>query len=154
MYPNTIDNTTALWDLLQQNYHNFNVSLFANDTAMAQLEVLYPEDPALGSPYGTGNETFFGAQFKRAASLYGGKTGSCDACLGNLTVGRCAFPSAAQEVYRGGDSQRDPSLVVYLVPAASWRGGMGGWYVHHPALYIQLTHSSIPYFGDPVRLPH
>ena len=73
MYPNTIDNTTALWDFLQQNYHNFNVSLFANDTAMAQLEVLYPEAPALGSPYDTGNETFFGAQFKRAASLYGGK---------------------------------------------------------------------------------
>ena len=72
VYPNTIDNTTALWDFLQQNYHNFNVSLFANDTAKAQLEKLYPEDPALGSPYGTGNETFFGAQFKRAASLYGG----------------------------------------------------------------------------------
>ncbi|KAI5836474.1 alpha/beta-hydrolase [Schizophyllum commune Tattone D] len=71
VYPNTIDNITALWDFLQQNYHNFNVSLFTNDTAKAQLEALYPEDPALGSPYGTGNETFFGAQFKRAASLYG-----------------------------------------------------------------------------------
>ncbi|KAL1760978.1 Alpha/Beta hydrolase protein [Schizophyllum commune] len=71
VYPNTIDNTIALWDFLQQNYHNFNVSLFANDTSKAQLEALYPEDPALGSPYGTGNETFFGAQFKRAASLYG-----------------------------------------------------------------------------------
>ncbi|KAL1708378.1 Alpha/Beta hydrolase protein [Schizophyllum commune] len=71
VYPNTIDNTTALWDFLQQNYHNFSVSLFANDTSKAQLEALYPEDPALGSPYGTGNETFFGAHFKRAASLYG-----------------------------------------------------------------------------------
>ncbi|KAI5122703.1 hypothetical protein M0805_009756 [Coniferiporia weirii] len=33
---------------------------------------LYPDIPALGSPYGTGNETFgVSSEFKRAASIYG-----------------------------------------------------------------------------------
>ena len=33
---------------------------------------LYPDDPALGSPFGTGNETFgAGKEYKRAAALNG-----------------------------------------------------------------------------------
>ncbi len=33
---------------------------------------LYPDNPALGSPFGTGNETFgFSSQYKRAAALLG-----------------------------------------------------------------------------------
>lgn len=33
---------------------------------------LYPDDPALGSPFGTGNDTFgFSSQFKRASAVFG-----------------------------------------------------------------------------------
>ncbi|KII90741.1 hypothetical protein PLICRDRAFT_683700 [Plicaturopsis crispa FD-325 SS-3] len=42
------------------------------DSAIDKLLQLYPDDPSIGSPYGTGNQTF-GTQpgFKRAASLIG-----------------------------------------------------------------------------------
>jgi len=44
-----------------------------NDIATFEsLLALYPDDPAAGSPYGTGNETFGRpAEYKRAASIYG-----------------------------------------------------------------------------------
>jgi len=42
-----------------------------SDAEIAQWEQLYPNVPALGSPYGTGNRTFFNLQFKRAASTFG-----------------------------------------------------------------------------------
>ncbi|KAG9094923.1 hypothetical protein FRC06_010334 [Ceratobasidium sp. 370] len=46
----------------------FNLS---NVTAIRELLKFYPTDPAAGSPYGTGNETFGqGAQYKRAASVF------------------------------------------------------------------------------------
>lgn len=42
------------------------------DGAVSRLLDLYPKDPALGSPYGTGDELFgLPAIFKRAASLWG-----------------------------------------------------------------------------------
>ncbi|KAG8745211.1 hypothetical protein FRC10_008523 [Ceratobasidium sp. 414] len=45
----------------------FNLS---NVTAIRELLKYYPTDPAAGSPYGTGNDTFGqGAQYKRAASV-------------------------------------------------------------------------------------
>ncbi|RDX48924.1 extracellular triacylglycerol lipase precursor [Lentinus brumalis] len=41
-------------------------------TDVASLMQLYPDNPALGSPFGTGNETFgFSSQYKRAAALLG-----------------------------------------------------------------------------------
>ncbi|KAG8718942.1 hypothetical protein FRC08_004014 [Ceratobasidium sp. 394] len=41
-----------------------------NKTAVRELLKHYPDDPAAGSPYGTGNETFGqGAQYKRYASM-------------------------------------------------------------------------------------
>ncbi|KDQ18084.1 hypothetical protein BOTBODRAFT_549180 [Botryobasidium botryosum FD-172 SS1] len=41
-------------------------------TAFKSLLALYPDNPAAGSPYGTGNETFGrSAEYKRAASIYG-----------------------------------------------------------------------------------
>ena len=39
---------------------------------MQKILTLYPDDPALGSPFGTGNETFgAGAAYKRAAAIIG-----------------------------------------------------------------------------------
>ncbi|KAI1795283.1 extracellular triacylglycerol lipase precursor [Ganoderma leucocontextum] len=41
-------------------------------TDVATLLTLYPDNPALGSPFGTGNETFgLSSQYKRAAALLG-----------------------------------------------------------------------------------
>ncbi|KAG8705895.1 hypothetical protein FRC09_002703 [Ceratobasidium sp. 395] len=43
-----------------------------NETAVRELLKYYPADPAAGSPYNTGNETFGqGAEFKRYASIFG-----------------------------------------------------------------------------------
>ncbi|KAG8680794.1 hypothetical protein FRC09_017974, partial [Ceratobasidium sp. 395] len=43
-----------------------------NLTAVQQLLKFYPTDPAAGSPYGTGNQTFgLAAQYKRLASVIG-----------------------------------------------------------------------------------
>ncbi|KAG8745212.1 hypothetical protein FRC10_008524 [Ceratobasidium sp. 414] len=43
-----------------------------NKTAIRELLGYYPDDPAAGSPYGTGNETFGqGVQYKRYASMFG-----------------------------------------------------------------------------------
>ncbi|KAK0205564.1 esterase 1 [Desarmillaria ectypa] len=45
------------------------------DTILDQLLELYPDDPSLGSPYGTGNETFaLSSGFKRAAAMGGDVT--------------------------------------------------------------------------------
>ena len=39
---------------------------------VATLLTLYPDNPALGSPFGTGNETFgLSSEYKRAAALLG-----------------------------------------------------------------------------------
>ncbi|KIR80323.1 hypothetical protein I306_02664 [Cryptococcus gattii EJB2] len=43
----------------------------SNET-LAELIALYPNDPSLGSPFGTGNETFgLDSSFKQFAALYG-----------------------------------------------------------------------------------
>jgi hypothetical protein len=45
------------------------------DDAVDKLLQLYPDIPALGSPFDTGNETFgLSSQFKRAAALFGDLT--------------------------------------------------------------------------------
>lgn len=42
------------------------------EAAGMPLLALYPDDPALGSPFGTGNETFgLSSQYKRASAMYG-----------------------------------------------------------------------------------
>ncbi|KAK1215449.1 hypothetical protein PQX77_021932 [Marasmius sp. AFHP31] len=66
--PETDKNVTD-WLLFQEPGLYFGIS---NETAVAELLKLYPADPAAGSPYGTGNETFgAAAQFKRLTSLAG-----------------------------------------------------------------------------------
>ncbi|KAG5652526.1 hypothetical protein H0H81_004683 [Sphagnurus paluster] len=69
--PQTIETDNDLLSFLEKDYLNRNASFFHNQPSTAALEALYPNVPALGSPYGTGNATFFGAQFKRAAAIYG-----------------------------------------------------------------------------------
>ncbi|KAJ8074545.1 hypothetical protein PM082_015447 [Marasmius tenuissimus] len=66
--PETEKNVTD-WLLFQEPGLYFGIS---NETAVAELLKLYPADPAAGSPYGTGSETFgVAAQYKRLASLVG-----------------------------------------------------------------------------------
>ncbi len=52
---------------------NFSPPIFPASklsSAADKLLKLYPDDPALGSPFNTGNETFgLSSQFKRAAAL-------------------------------------------------------------------------------------
>ncbi|KAJ8074559.1 hypothetical protein PM082_015461 [Marasmius tenuissimus] len=68
MTPETEKNVTD-WLLSQEPGLYFGIS---NETAVAELLKLYPADPAAGSPYGTGSETFgLAAQYKRLASLVG-----------------------------------------------------------------------------------
>ncbi|KAF8060721.1 Alpha/Beta hydrolase protein [Lyophyllum atratum] len=69
--PQTINTDTDLFTFLEKDYLHRGASFFQNTTSMATLEALYPDDPSLGSPFGTGNTTFFGSQFKRAAAIYG-----------------------------------------------------------------------------------
>ncbi|CAE7195497.1 unnamed protein product [Rhizoctonia solani] len=66
--PQTEKNLTD-WILYQAPglYYGYN-----NLTAVTELLKFYPTDPAAGSPYGTGNETFGkAAQYKRLASVNG-----------------------------------------------------------------------------------
>ncbi|CAE6532260.1 unnamed protein product [Rhizoctonia solani] len=68
MTPQTEKNVTD-WLLYQAPglYYGYN-----NLTAVTELLKFYPTDPAAGSPYGTGNETFGkAAQYKRLASVNG-----------------------------------------------------------------------------------
>ncbi|KAG6855944.1 hypothetical protein H0H87_009137 [Tephrocybe sp. NHM501043] len=69
--PNTIATDADLFGFLENDYRNRNATFFTNSTSMNMLSILYPNDPTLGSPFGSGNTTFFGAQFKRGAAIYG-----------------------------------------------------------------------------------
>ncbi|KAK0484463.1 triacylglycerol lipase 3 [Armillaria novae-zelandiae] len=60
-------------DFIQTTYSAFPPYL--SDTILDRLLELYPDDPSLGSPYGTGNETFgLPAGWKRVASMTGDLT--------------------------------------------------------------------------------
>ncbi|KAG6918167.1 hypothetical protein DXG01_016152 [Tephrocybe rancida] len=69
--PQTISTDADLFTFLENDYRNRNASFFQNATSIETLSTLYPDNPALGSPYGTGNTTYFGEQFKRGAAIYG-----------------------------------------------------------------------------------
>ncbi|PBK86451.1 extracellular triacylglycerol lipase precursor [Armillaria gallica] len=60
-------------DYIQTTYSAFPPYL--SDTILDRLLELYPDDPSLGSPYGTGNETFgLPVGWKRVASMTGDLT--------------------------------------------------------------------------------
>lgn len=68
IFVSTKTNTT---DQVVQQVQYQQATFFTNGT-IDELLRLYPDDPAVGSPYNTGNDTFgLDAQFKRIASLYG-----------------------------------------------------------------------------------
>lgn len=69
--PQTISTDADLLTFLENDYRNRNASFFHNTTSIQTLLNVYPDNPALGSPFGTGNNTFFGEQFKRGAAIYG-----------------------------------------------------------------------------------
>ncbi|KAG6835435.1 hypothetical protein H0H93_001498 [Arthromyces matolae] len=70
--PQTIATDSDLLSFLENDYRNRNATFFQNATSIASLLALYPDDPTLGSPFGSGNNTFgLGEQFKRAAAIYG-----------------------------------------------------------------------------------
>ncbi|KAG6902485.1 hypothetical protein C0995_016062 [Termitomyces sp. Mi166 len=69
--PQTISTDADLLTFLENDYRNRNASFFQNATSIQTLLSLYPDNLALGSPFSTGNITFFGKEFKRAAAIYG-----------------------------------------------------------------------------------
>ncbi|KAJ3789776.1 Alpha/Beta hydrolase protein [Lentinula aff. detonsa] len=69
--PQALNTTDDYVTWLGLDYVGRNASFLTNETTLATIERLYPDVEALGSPYGTGNVSFFGEQFKRGASTYG-----------------------------------------------------------------------------------
>ncbi|KAJ7199025.1 extracellular triacylglycerol lipase precursor [Mycena pura] len=68
----TIDSVDGLIGELQEISFPPTPSETALDDAINNLLALYPDDPALGSPYNTGNETFgLSPEYKRAAAVIG-----------------------------------------------------------------------------------
>ncbi|KAK0460618.1 extracellular triacylglycerol lipase precursor [Desarmillaria tabescens] len=60
-------------DYIQTTYSAFPP--YISDSILDRLIELYPDDPSLGSPYGTGNETFgYPVGWKRVASITGDLT--------------------------------------------------------------------------------
>ncbi|KAI0068784.1 esterase 1 [Artomyces pyxidatus] len=68
--PTGISTQSALSSYFASNYTPSPLGPFALDAAIAGIFALYPDIPSLGSPYGTGNNTFgLPAEFKHAASI-------------------------------------------------------------------------------------
>jgi hypothetical protein len=71
--PQDVSTTAQCLAFIEKDYIGRDASFFNNLTSIVKLELLYPNVPALGSPFGTGDTIFFGSQFKRTAAIYGGK---------------------------------------------------------------------------------
>ena len=67
---NTTDELIEFIDVIDQPFATTLPASFQGD--VQELLALYPDDPALGSPFGTGNETFgLSPEYKRLASIVG-----------------------------------------------------------------------------------
>ncbi|KAJ7637237.1 extracellular triacylglycerol lipase precursor [Mycena polygramma] len=67
-----VNSTAFIESYLIANYTTPTVSATKLKTAIEKLLQLYPDVPALGSPYNTGNETFgLSSQFKRFSAMMG-----------------------------------------------------------------------------------
>lgn len=65
-----VNSTAEVKSRLLANYSTSTVPDKALEAAIDRLLELYPDIPALGSPYNTGNQTFgFSSQFKRLSSI-------------------------------------------------------------------------------------
>ena len=70
--PTTFNSTQLLETWLTSNFSSNAVTQNEFNADVAELLKLYPDITALGSPFGTGNETFgLSSQFKRASAMYG-----------------------------------------------------------------------------------
>ncbi|KXN82865.1 Lipase 2 [Leucoagaricus sp. SymC.cos] len=68
----SIDSETQIRDTLIANFSPPAVSEFRLESTIDKILQLYPDIPALGSPFNTGNDTFgLSTQFKRAAAILG-----------------------------------------------------------------------------------
>ncbi|KAF8189617.1 esterase 1 [Mycena galopus ATCC 62051] len=69
--PETINSTEEIYDSILSLFSPSSSPTTLESSAQTLLE-LYPDVPALGSPFGTGNDTFgLSTQFKRASALIG-----------------------------------------------------------------------------------
>ncbi|KAJ6484385.1 extracellular triacylglycerol lipase precursor [Mycena vitilis] len=67
-----VNSTAFIESYLIANYTTSTTSASELQTAIEQLLQLYPDVPALGSPFNTGNETFgLSSQFKRFSAIMG-----------------------------------------------------------------------------------
>ncbi|KAJ8516769.1 hypothetical protein ONZ45_g5958 [Pleurotus djamor] len=70
--PESVNSTHFIKDFLLKQYSGSSPHTEDLSSVVDTLLDLYPDIPSLGSPYGTGNETFgLSAQYKRMAALYG-----------------------------------------------------------------------------------
>ncbi|KAI5122702.1 hypothetical protein M0805_009755 [Coniferiporia weirii] len=70
--PPAVNSTAEIQEQLIFNTSPPIVSSAEQEKVINEILVLYPDIPALGSPYGTGNETFgLSSEFKRVASIGG-----------------------------------------------------------------------------------
>ncbi|KAJ7219550.1 extracellular triacylglycerol lipase precursor [Mycena pura] len=70
--PSTTNSTQTITDGLTPYFAQTSVADPVLTATFDRMLQLYPDIPALGSPYNTGNETFgLSSQFKRSASLFG-----------------------------------------------------------------------------------
>ena len=70
--PTFINSTAQLRQLILANTMVAQTPSTELSRVADRLLTLYPDVPALGSPFGTGNETFgLSSQFKRASALFG-----------------------------------------------------------------------------------
>ncbi|PFH50826.1 hypothetical protein AMATHDRAFT_60268 [Amanita thiersii Skay4041] len=73
--PQNISSEDALRQFVLANYTPQVTGVQNLDSAVDQLFQLYPNDPTLGSPFNTGNETFgLNPVFKRASAMFGDLT--------------------------------------------------------------------------------
>ncbi|KAJ8688981.1 hypothetical protein PTI98_013051 [Pleurotus ostreatus] len=70
--PEKVASSQEIREYLSKSYPSSGSDSVALDKVLDTLMSLYPDIPALGSPYNTGNETFgLSSQFKRMAALLG-----------------------------------------------------------------------------------
>jgi hypothetical protein len=72
--PTPMETVEDMMKFFKNDYLYKGATWTSNGTTVARLMELYPDEPAFGSPFNTGNETYgLGAQFKRAAAFAGGE---------------------------------------------------------------------------------
>ncbi|THU99545.1 esterase 1 [Dendrothele bispora CBS 962.96] len=109
--PDITYTTELLETIIAANFSPPVVPVRTLDSSITRLLELYPDDPALGSPFGTGNETFGKLPgFKRAAALEGDLSFQSQRRLLSQTVSKAGVKTFAYLFTQ--PQQSDPSLGV------------------------------------------